>query len=982
MDFRILGALETRDGTGSLLKPSRRKQRLLLAVLLLRANTPVSTETLLDLLWSDAAPSSARANLQSYVSDLRRLLQRGEPAEAPRLYRANNGYALRAGPAELDAAVFEELAVEGRRALGEQRYSCAVERLTGALAQWRGAVLEDVPLPAALQPEAERLEELRSVVREDCVQARLEIAEPAPLAAELAALTARHPLRERLWAQLMLALYRAGRQADALAAYRRVHRLLDQELGVRPGRMLQNLHRQILSADPVLTPPPAPVRIARQVPRQLPPPPQMFTGRLREVAALELVEDASAVVISAIDGMAGIGKTALAVHVAHRIAGRFPDGQLFIDLHGYTPGVAPVAPDEALDQVLRALGTPPPQIPDGVEERAALFRTRLADRRMLIVLDNAAAENQVAPLLPGAPGCLVLVTSRRRLAGLDSTGAVSLDTLPLPDGVGLFVRTVGEQRVRDEPPALLAELVELCGRLPMAIRISAARLRSHPAWDVALLVDRLRDQHQRLHELEAGHRSVAAALDMSYRHLSPGQQRTYRLLGLHPGPDIDAYATAALLDSTVPHAGRMVEQLLDVHLLHEPAPGRYRFHDLVRAHAARTAAGGPAEHAARAALTRLFDYYRHTAARAADAAYPYRSERRPDVPVVRTPRPDLPDAATALGWLDGELPNLLAAAKHATERGRPEYVSHLSSILHRHLRTRGRYHDALALHDQAVSAARVTGQHVTELEALTGLGHIHRRQGRYAQAGEHYQRALRIARATGHHHGELDALSGLGQIYLLQGRRAQAGDHYQRALRIARATGHHHGELDALTGLGHIHRLQGRRTQATGLFEQALRVANAAGHRPGEPDALAGLIHRLRGRYAQAIVHYRRLLDLARETGNRNWQFEAHQGLGRLRYATGDPAGALTHHDQALALAGELGQPVDQARAHSGLARAHQALGRRKQARGHWQHALTILAGVGIDETDDEETTTAAIRTHLAGPAGCIEKRTDLRLLL
>lgn len=841
MDFRILGALETRDGTGSLLKPSRRKQRLLLAVLLLRANTPVSTET----------------------------------------------------------------------------------------------------LPAALQPEAERLEELRSVVREDCVQARLETAEPAPLAAELAALTARHPLRERLWAQLMLALYRAGRQADALAAYRRVHRLLDQELGVRPGRMLQKLHRQILSADPVLTPPAA-VRIARQVPRQLPPPPQMFTGRLREVAALELVEDASAVVISAIDGMAGIGKTALAVHVAHRIAGRFPDGQLFIDLHGYTPGVAPVAPDEALDQLLRALGTPPPQIPDGVEERAALFRTRLADRRMLIVLDNAAAETQVAPLLPGAPGCLVLVTSRRRLAGLDSTGAVSLDTLPLPDGVGLFVRTVGEHRVRDEPPALLAELVELCGRLPMAIRISAARLRSHPAWDVALLVDRLRDQHQRLHELEAGHRSVAAALDMSYRHLSPDQQRTYRLLGLHPGPDIDAYATAALLDSTVPHAGRMVEQLLDVHLLHEPAPGRYRFHDLVRAHAAGTAAGGPAEQAARAALTRLFDYYRHTAARAADAAYPYRSERRPDVPVVRTPRPDLPDAATALGWLDGELPNLLAAAKHATERGRPEYVSHLSSILHRHLRTRGRYHDALALHDQAVSAARVTGQHVTELEALTGLGHIHRRQGRYAQAG----------------------------------------DHYQRALRIARATGHHHGELDALTGLGHIHRLQGRRTQATGLFEQALRVASAAGHRPGELDALAGLIHRLRGRYAQATVHYRRLLDLARETGNRNWQFEAHQGLGRLRYATGDPAGALAHHDQALALAGELGQPVDQARAHGGLARAHQALGRRKQARGHWQHALTILAAVGIDETDDEETTTAAIRTHLAGPAGCAEKRTDLRLLL
>ncbi len=270
------------------------------------------------------------------------------------------------------------------------------------------------------------------------------------------------------------------------------------------------------------------------------------------MAALDQVHDASTVVISAIDGMAGIGKTALAVHLAHRIADRYPHGQLFIDLHGHTPGMAPREPAEALDHLLRALGVPGPQIPADLDDRAALYRTRLADQKILILLDDAATETQVAPLLPGSPGCLVLITSRRRLAGLDPTHTLSLDTLPAPDAASLFVQTAGEGRLSDEPPDLVAELVELCGRLPLAIRIAAARLRSHPAWSLPHLVQRLQDRQHRLSELEAGQRSVTATLDLSYQHLSPDLQRTYRLLGLHPGPDIDMYATAALLDSTLP----------------------------------------------------------------------------------------------------------------------------------------------------------------------------------------------------------------------------------------------------------------------------------------------------------------------------------------------------------------------------------------------------------------------------------------------
>jgi tetratricopeptide (TPR) repeat protein len=790
-------------------------------------------------------------------------------------------------------------------------------------------------------------------------------------------------------------------------------------------------------------------------PRQLPRKASGFTGRTAELAQLlELVPDpwrATAVVISAIDGMAGIGKTELAVYAAHRLVDRFPDGQLFIDLHGYTPGLAPVAPAEALDRLLRDLGIPGTQIPAGVDARAGLYRTRLADQQVLIVLDNAATEAQVAPLLPGTPGCLVLVTSRRRFSGLDHTRTVSLDTLPIPDAVTLLANIVGEGRLADQPPELQVELVELCGRLPLAIRIAARRLQSHPTWRVSDLVARLRDRQHRLGELAAGQRSVTAALDLSYQDLNPDQQQAYGLLGSHPGPDFDGYATAALLDTTLPRAGRVLDQLLEVHLLQEPAPGRYRFHDLVRAHAAHTATNEQTVPGVEAALGRLLDYYRHTAAAATDAAYPYERDQRPEVPPAHTPGPELPDPAAGLAWLDTELSNLLAAAGYATAYGRPDHLLQLSAILHLHLRIRGRYHDAETLHQQALAAAatlgdqagqltalnglgdthlrqgqygpatdhheqalriaRATGHRVGELTALTGLGDIHRMQGRYEPAADHYQRALRIARATGHRVGELDALNGLGDfhqlqgrygqagdhheqalriaratghrageltalgglghIHRMQGRYGQAGDHFQRALRIARAIGHRVGELTALTGLGHVHRLQGRYGQAADDFQRALRIARAAGNRPGELTALNGLgnVHRMQGRHAQAGHHYQQLLDLAQAGGNRNWQFEARQGIGRLSHATGHLDAAITHHQKALTLATELGQPDDQARAHDGLAHAHHTLHHHEQARQHWQHALHLLTNLSIDHTDDEETTTTAIRAHLTGLA-------------
>ncbi|MEJ3750861.1 tetratricopeptide repeat protein [Actinomycetes bacterium KLBMP 9797] len=991
MEFRLLGPVEA-FANGQVVDLGRPQQRLVLAVLLVDVGRLVPTELVIDRVW-DVAPGGARRTLQVHVARLRRVLARADASV--RLVGRAGGYLLDVDPDRVDAHRFQRLI-----GVASGHPSAAAALLGEALGLWRGMPLSDLPGQwAARVREGWSQRYLEAVVA--WALAALQDGDPGPVVARLGVLVGEHPLVEPLAGAYMRALYAAGRPADALSHYSVVRRVLAEELGADPSGELQRLHRQILSGDPALAAVDRPE--TRVVPRQLPAPPQMFTGRLPELTALHEVHDASTVVISAIDGMAGIGKTALAVHAAHGMVDRYPDGQLFLDLRGHTPGMAPVEPCEALDHLLRALGVPGTEIPPGTQERAALYRTRLADRRVLVVLDNAAGEDQVLPLLPGSPGCLVLVTSRRRLAGLDHTLMVSLETLPVVDAVALFTQSVGEGRLRDGSAELLGELVELCDRLPLALRIAAARLRSHPAWGLSDLVRRLRDQQHRLVELEAGQRSVTAALDLSYRNLSADQQRAYRMVGLHPGPDLDAYATAALVDSTVVHASRMLDQLLDAHLLVESVAGRYRCHDLIRAHAADAARRDEAAAAGRAALERLLAYYRRAASLASDAAYPYERQQRPPLAPANTPVPDFPDAPRALAWLDAELANLLATAHDG-----PEHLLHLSAILHWHLRTRGRHRDAEILHDRAVATAQATGDPASERDALNGLGHIYRLQGRHeeafdrfaralriaraaghrpgelealnglghvrwmqglnAQAADHYQEALQIARDIGHRHGELDTLNGLGHVRRLQGLDAQAADHYQQALQIARGIDHRHGELIALNGLGHIHRLRGRYVAAAEIYQHMLRIARATGHRVGELHALSNLgnVHRLQGHHTDAADHYQQLLDLARRGGDGNLEFEALQGLGRLRQAAGDPEAAIAHHGQALALADRLGQPLDQARAHDGLARAHHARNQDEHARKHWHRALDLLTDLGVEHTYDEETTAPAIRARLA----------------
>jgi tetratricopeptide (TPR) repeat protein/transcriptional regulator with XRE-family HTH domain len=751
------------------------------------------------------------------------------------------------------------------------------------------------------------------------------------------------------------------------------------------------------------------------VPRQLPVDTAEFIGRADELTALcgEGGGGGAGPRVYAIDGMPGIGKTALAVHAAHRMAARFPDGQLFIDLHGHTQGTAPVEPADALERMLRALSVPGDRIPRTLDDRAGLYRTLLARRNVLVVLDNAAGESQVRPLLPGGRECRVLITSRRRLTGLDCAVTLSLDVLPVDSAVALLVRAAGRDRVAGVAAGVLAETVRRCGLLPLAIRIAAVRLRSHPSWSVTHLLERLREHDGRLAELEAGQRSVTAALDLSYRELAEELKRAYRLLSLHVGTDFAADSAAALLDTTAARAGRLLERLLEVHLLQESTAGRHRFHDLVGEHAAGLAAGEPAD---RAAPARLLDHYGRAAAAAVGALYPY------EFGVEEQPGND-----QAAAWLEAELDNLLAAARYAadhaftepaltdpaltdpalTDPALIEPAMGLPATLHFHLRMQGRYSDAETLHSQALGVARragsrtgemnalmgrgeisrvqgryeravdditqalaisrALGERVTELRALVGLGMVHATQGRFGKAGEHLGQALEIARAVGHRMGELDALTGLGMVERLRGRYRRSAGHSCRALAIARALGHRPGEIKSLSGLAQVHLALGQTEQAAGHFTGALRIARAIGYRVGELPPLNGLadVQRLQGRHDQAVDGYQQVLDLARKIGNRNWQYEALQGMGRLHHATGHPHRALASHREALGLAVLLDQPADEARAHDGLAHAHDALGRPEQAQRHWRQTLSILHALGVDTTEELGTSVATIQAHL-----------------
>ncbi|HEY3869434.1 MAG TPA: BTAD domain-containing putative transcriptional regulator [Actinocrinis sp.] len=948
MRLAVLGPLLAADETGRQVHLAGR-ERILLAALALRANQVLSADQLAELVFDGAPTDKARSTLRSYVRRLRAGLG---PAWAERIVTHSPGYLCRADEDEVDVLEFEALCQQAGAALQDRQWAEASSAAEQAVGLWRGTPLLDVASQGLRDEFVPRLEQLRVQVLEDRAEADLRLGRHEHLVQPLRELVAQHPMRERFHAQLMLALARSGRQAEALTVYQDARKTLVGELGVEPGPELRGLHERILAGDEVragsdtagsaqsgdqaVAPPPA------AVPRQLPAAAGHFTGRSAELAWLAGLADDSdrqavaegTVVISAIDGMAGIGKTALAVHAAHRVSGRFPDGQLFVDLHGYTKGSVPREPGDALGMLLRALGVSAQRIPEDSEERAALYRQHLAGTRTLVVLDNAAGEAQVRPLLPGAPGCLVLVTSRRRLKGLHDAHVLALDVLAEADALALLGTVVVPERASADDPAL-REIVGLCGRLPLALRIAGALLCHRPDWTPQYLADLLRDQQRRLAALTDGEHDLRAVFDLSYAGLGEPHRLLLRRAALVPGPSLDGYAAAVLLGLDPDAATGQLEDLVDHNLLIAHAPGRYRMHDLIRAHARTLADRDPAGERA-AALGRLLDYYAHTAQ---SASIPIARRLRP-APTGPAPAhaPALADPGEARDWLHAERENLEAAHAHARASGLDEHVVALAAGLAEILRTDGPLDQAIDMLEEAAETARRSGHRAACAAALTDLGLVRRLSGDLPGSSDAFVRSVEIHRQIGHRHGEAGALTELGTVKLLTGDLACADATLTQALTIFQEIGPRRGEAIALTELGRMRRLTADLPGSGDALARSVEICRQIGHRHGEAGALAelGVVRRLAGDLPGADDASTHALELFREMGHRHGEASALTELGILRRMAGDLPGAADALTQALEISRHDGY-------RNGVAYVLTELGRVRLAAGDLPAAAEAL---------------------------------------
>jgi DNA-binding SARP family transcriptional activator/tetratricopeptide (TPR) repeat protein len=988
----VLGPLLVLDDAGHHVPVPAARLRALLAALLLHAGTPMSAESLADLVWNGEPPDGAAITLRTYVRRLRTALG---PNVAERIVTRPPGYLCRADEPEVDVLRFEALCRETDAAVRERRWPRAFEATEFAVALWRGAPLLDVPSRTLQHEFVPRFEQLRVQVLENQAVAALALGRAEQWVQPLRELVAAHPLRERLHGQLMLALARSGRRAEALDAYRRAHRTLADQLGIEPGPELRDLHQRILAGDeeqpaPDRGPGQAPTaagQVTRPtarsdcvVPRQLPAAAGHFTGRQAELDTLvgllaSTDRAAETVVISAIDGMAGIGKTALAVHAAHRLADRFPDGQLFIDLRGYTKGYLPREPGRVLEALLRALGVPAQQIPEDTEERAALYRQGLVGTKTLVLLDNAASEAQVRLLLPGAPGCLVLVTSRKRLKGLDDARSLSLDLLPPGEAATLLRAVAGPDHIAADDP-LLGEVAQMCGRLPLALRIAGALLRHRPAWSLEHLAALLRDQHRRVPTLSDGERDLATVFDLSYTGLDGRHRLLLRRLALVPGSDADAYAAAALLECDPQTATGLLEDLVDHNLLIEHVPGRYRLHDLIRAHT--LAKHDPADERD-AALDRLLHYYAHTAGNASVliARYP-RSAPDGQAP-AHAPVLTGSDAATV--WLRTERDNLEAAHAHAHVSALDGYAVALAAGLAEMLHIDGPLTRAVELHQAATAIAQRHGWPAAHATALTDLAVARRQAGDLSGSADAASRALEIFRAAGHRLGEANALLHMAGVRRLAGDLPGAGNALAQALEIFRAAGHRLGEANALLNLGDVRSLAGDLPGAGDALAQALEIFRAAGHRLGEANALLNLgdVRRLAGDLPGAGDAFAQALEIFRAVGHRLGEASALTTLGIVRRQTGDLPGAVDAVSRALEI-----YRAARSRGNEAWALNHYAaaLAADDQPRALALYRQALAMNRELNKSDDEAVSLEGIGECLLAAGDTGEGTTHLRQAL
>ena len=985
MRFRLLGPLEVWDGS-RWTTPTASKQRALLTVLLLHPNQAVSAERLIDELWGEHLPGTPANLLQVYVSRLRKLLD-DEPGGV--LRTRPHCYELLVQPGDLDVDLFERLVQDGHHALQAAALELAAEQLTAALALWRGEPLSDVPTTTTVAAEVVRLQERRLTALEARFEAELGLGRHAEVLPDLKEQVAAFPLREGLWMHLMVALYRCGRQAEALGAYRDLRQTLHDELAIEPSPSLRRLEQSILTDDPALTPPvPATshrrvaaatttgARTTGPVPCQLPPDVGDFTGRaeplawLRGMLGREPGSTVTSMVVCAISGTAGVGKTALAIHAGHQLTERFPDGQLYVDLHGATSGLRPLHPLGVLGRFLRALGVEGSAIPTELDEAAARFRSQVAPKRLLVVLDNARDAAQVHPLLPASPGCGVLVTSRRVLAALDAAHHLHLDVLFPQEANELLGRLSGGQRVAAEPEAT-GQLAHWCGHLPLALRIAGARLAARPTWPVSALAERLADQQWRLDELELAEVGVRASFQVSYHELGASADpldrtaaRAFGLLGVVDGPDVSLPVAARLLDQPQQVAERVLERLVDAHLLETPASGRYRLHDLLRLYTRELARELCPEPEWAAALQRAFGLYVATAWHTLSLLRPgdYRLTRTDD----RWNKGGLEftDDKAALAWLEAERANLLAVVQQAAViPGVPaEMAIQLTQALFGFYLVRSYWEDWVRVNQAALEAAGRVGDRAAEAQAHNDLGVANTRLGRYERAVACHQQGLAIRRELGDRHGQAASLSNVSSVYAWQGRHAEALACLQESLAICRELGDRHGEAISLGNLGKAYERQGRYDQAVACHQEGLAILRELGDRQNLAVILGNLgeAYERQGWYDRAVACQEESLVIRRELGDRHGQAVSLNDVGIVHRRQGRYDRAVACHQEGLAISQELGDSRAQGETLRELGVTLCALGRPEEARAHWRQALAIFERLQSADAD-------LVRALLAG---------------
>ncbi|MFD3926491.1 BTAD domain-containing putative transcriptional regulator [Streptomyces sp. NPDC058614] len=948
--FSVLGPVRVWYGD-ELLPIGSPQQRALLAALLLRDGRTATAGELMDALWGDEPPSHALAVVRTYASRLRKAL--GSEV----LVSESGGYAIRSlSESALDLALAQELATDAEKARSAGDLCHAREVLRRALSLWEGEPLANIPGPYA-ETQRARLEEFRLQLLESCLDMDLEQGGHAEAVSELTALTAAHPLRERLPELLMLALYRSGRQAEALAVYADTRRLLADELGVDPRPGLKELQQRILQADPGLAEPsaPAPETAATLIyPAQLPASVFDFTGRASFVAEVGRVlasAEGRGMAVSALAGIGGVGKTTLAVHVAHQARGAFPDGQLYVDLQG--AGARAAEPETVLGAFLRALGTADSAIPDSLEERSALYRSALNGRRMLVLLDNARDAAQVRPLLPGIEGCAALVTSRVRMVDLAGAHLVDLDVMSPEEALQFFTGIVGVERVASEREAAL-DVVAACGFLPLAIRIAASRLAARRTWTVSVLAAKLGDERRRLDELQAGDLAVKATFELGYGQLEPAQARAFRLLGLADGPDLSLAAAAAVLDLTVDVAEDLLEDLVDTSLLESAAPGRYRYHDLVRLYARACAERDEQPPSERdAAMSRLLDFYLSTAAHVYAMGRPG-NHLVGHLEQISLQRLSFASRQQAQDWLFDEAVTMLSTAQQVATTGLLrkgiDLLLAVKDLAESGANLRGYQTTATALRDAAV----IAGDERAEMRARAIIARVHWLDGRFRQADEEAREAMVLSKSVNDPWVTGDVLNTRGVIALYDGRYADGETYLRQATDHFRTDDDEPAVAGALCNLSRIHLSTGQVDSAVQLAEQGIEICDRLGHALAGANARYALSLALAetGSLTGAMDLLNEALEVFRNSRQQLWEGMTLFRIAEVQLAMRAPAQAAGTAELSLSVMRGLGGDWRRANIVAVLGRALREIGQVDRAAACWREALSIYEQLGSSEAE------------------------------